>query len=306
MAANLFRKYVWLTDTIYSAGRITFSEINRKWQSCSLNEYQGSNLSRRTFCNWRNEIEELFGLDIHCDLSDNMYYIANADDLQDSTTQRWLLNTFAVTNLVSEAGVLKDKILLEDMPSGAQFLAPIMEAIREGRKLTVHYQRFDAPEGHYFEMEPYCVKAFKLRWYMAGRSSDHPNEVRVYGLDRVHEIKILDEHYTIPEDFQGADFFRNYFGVFVGNAKPTKIKVKVKYIDAQYMRSLPLHHSQRETERNTDYSIFEFFVAPTFDFIQELRTYGAQLEVLEPQSIVDDFIKLTKQYDLIYGKKQKK
>ena len=28
---DLINKYVWLVDTIYKAGRITYEEINQKW-----------------------------------------------------------------------------------------------------------------------------------------------------------------------------------------------------------------------------------------------------------------------------------
>ena len=46
--------------------------------------------------------------------------------------------------------------------------------------------------------------------------------------------------------------------------------------------TLPFHGSQFELERNDEYSIFGFYVAPTYDFIQELRKFGSTLEVLEP------------------------
>ena len=46
--------------------------------------------------------------------------------------------------------------------------------------------------------------------------------------------------------------------------------------------TLPIHGSQFELERNDEYSIFGFYVAPTYDFIQELRKFGSTLEVLEP------------------------
>ena len=31
MAKGLFNRYIWLIDTIYRAGKITFEEINRRW-----------------------------------------------------------------------------------------------------------------------------------------------------------------------------------------------------------------------------------------------------------------------------------
>ena len=31
MAKGLFDRYIWLIDTIYRAGKITFEEINKRW-----------------------------------------------------------------------------------------------------------------------------------------------------------------------------------------------------------------------------------------------------------------------------------
>ena len=61
----------------------------------------------------------------------------------------------------------------------------------------------------------------------------------------------------------------------------------------EYLRTLPLHHSQQETETAEDYSVFTFRLRPTFDFQQELRRYGAAAEVLSPQWLRDVFIKET-------------
>ena len=56
-------------------------------------------------------------------------------------------------------------------------------------------------------------------------------------------------------------------------------------IEIKCLRSLPLHHSQKEVEP----CVFEWFVAPTLDFIQQLRTYGSELEILQPQSLREQF-----------------
>ena len=55
------------------------------------------------------------------------------------------------------------------------------------------------------------------------------------------------------------------------------------------MNTLPLHHSQREELRTPEYSEFSFFIAITYDFIQELRKQGSNLEVLEPEQLRESF-----------------
>ena len=38
MSSNVFHRYIWLADTIYRAGRITFAEINRRWLHNNMSE----------------------------------------------------------------------------------------------------------------------------------------------------------------------------------------------------------------------------------------------------------------------------
>jgi len=51
---------------------------------------------------------------------------------------------------------------------------------------------------------------------------------------------------------------------------------------AKYLRALPLHHSQKEVETNDRHSTFTYYIKPTFDFMQELLSHGADVEVLCP------------------------
>ena len=52
----------------------------------------------------------------------------------------------------------------------------------------------------------------------------------------------------------------------------------------QYVRTLPLHHTQREVETGEWYSVFEYRLKPTFDLKQELLSRGDAVEVLSPRS----------------------
>lgn len=284
MNPNLFNKYIWLVDTIYSAGSITRDEIDRKWSHSALNEYHETQIPRTTFQRWRAGVEEVFGLIIDVNLTDYSYYIANRDELRGNATTQWLLHTFAVTNMVHEGKDIQDKILLESMPSDGMFLTPIMESIRLSHKIQMTYQKFLAAEPHTFGFSPLCLKTFKQRWYVAGISDEHPGEVRVYGLDRVQKVENTAETYVYPKDFDGAAFFHNYYGIWHDEETAVEeVIVRVSARDANYLRSLPLHHSQREIETTQDYAVFRYVIAPTFDFIQELRTHGAALKVLSPQ-----------------------
>jgi predicted DNA-binding transcriptional regulator YafY len=52
-----------------------------------------------------------------------------------------------------------------------------------------------------------------------------------------------------------------------------------------YLRTLPLHHSQRELESTPDYTDFSYDIRPTSDFLGELLRHSNGIEVLEPQEL---------------------
>ena len=77
MAAGQFNKYIWLVDTISSAGRISREEIDKRWARSVLNEKGESGLPERTFFRYKNAVEDMLGIEIKCDrATGGLYYIA--------------------------------------------------------------------------------------------------------------------------------------------------------------------------------------------------------------------------------------
>lgn len=282
MASNLINKYVWLVETIYKAQRITFEEINERWIRSEISE--GLELPLRTFHKWRIAVEEMYGLIIECERKGGYhYYIANAEELKTGGIRNWLLNTISVSNLLIENQHLKDRILLEEIPSGQDYLADIIEAMKKGCCITITYQSYWRDESNTFIVEPYCVKLFKQRWYVAARSPYY-NKVMIYSLDRILHLELLAvERFKMPDSFNPMEYFGEYYGVIIDSDYDVeKVKLKVSAEQANYLRSLPLHHSQQEIQQTGEYSIFELKIRPAYDFIQEILLHGEDVEVLEP------------------------
>ncbi|MDR0834206.1 MAG: WYL domain-containing protein [Candidatus Symbiothrix sp.] len=300
MAKDLFNKYIWLVDTIYRAEKITFEEINQKWMR---NEEMsgGEALPARTFHNQRTAIEELFDINIDCDRRNGyVYFIANKDDMEKGGVRSWLLNTFAVNNLINESHKLKQRILFEEIPSGQRFLTPIIEAMRDGLKIKITYQSFWSGEPHTFEIEPYCVKVFKQRWYLLAYSPDK-DALRTYALDRIQDLCMTDKPFKICKSFNAEIYFDNAFGITVDeNISPCVVKIKVFGNKRKYFNALPLHHSQEEIIKEEDYSVFRYFISPTYEFRQELLSHGAEIEVVSPLEFRAEMAEMAKAMTKLY------
>lgn len=285
--AILFNRYVWLVDTIYRAGRISFEEINAQWKRSSLND-TGEELPLKTFHNHKNAIQQMFDINIECDRrAGYLYYIEHAEDMEQGGVRTWLLNTFAVNHLINESHHLKRRILFEEIPSGQRFLTQIIEAMRDNLTLELTYQSFWNDTASTFEVAPYCVKVFRQRWYVVACSlSDE--RLRVYALDRIQALRTTENAFTLPGDFDPEAYFADSFGVTVDeDCSVERVRILVQGVQRQYLRTLPLHASQKEVETTKDSSVFEFHLRPTLDFQQELLTHAVNaegdIEVLVPQ-----------------------
>lgn len=299
MARDLFKRYIWLVDTIYQARRITLADIIEKWERSSF--YEGKSLDRKTFMRHRKAIQETFDITIPCDKKDNnKYYIENSEEINKGTLRKWLLSTITVNNIIDECQQLRSRIQLEDIPSGQLHLTPLIEAMRSSNTVEITYQSYWREHTSTFEINPYFLKIFKQRWYVVAYS-EGVNEIMIYALDRIVNLATVEKKFIYPADFNPEEYFNSCYGIINDEKiKPQIVKIKVDVYQARYLRGLPLHHSQKELETTDAFSIFEYYIKPTFDFKKELLSMGAQIEIIEPEclkeSILEEIEKMRKKY----------
>lgn len=281
-----FRQYSWLINTLAHAKKMSLERIQQKWIDDDLNEQKS--LSRTTFYRLRQAIEDIFGIIIECDNNnDYQYYISNPEALKDNSTQNWMLQTLTVGNVLIDSLSIKDRLVLEEIPKGMGYLQPIIKAIKDNYRLQMTHKGFESTEAKTTYIEPYCLKLFRQRWYLLGKTEPDYKELRIYALDRILKLEETNQSFVIDPDFLAEDFFRHYFGTFISKA-PTRIVLRAYSKMVPLLRTLPKHQSQKEITTTKDYSDFEYYMAPTFDFRQEILREGSELEVLEPQSFRDE------------------
>jgi len=143
---------------------------------------------------------------------------------------------------------------------------------------------------------------FKRRWYLLCRLVDK-NDFRIFALDRIRELDCTEESFTYPNGFQPNDYFSNYYGISTdGYSQPTTVRLKAYCELPNYLRSLPLHTSQREVATDEKCAIFEYFLIPAFDFVQEILLHGDQIEVLAPLELRDRVAWIVRSMNGLYRK----
>ena len=259
----------------------------------------GDELPLRTFHNHRKAIRDIFDIHINCDTQHGYRYcIDEPERLESDGLRNWLIDSYATLNQIQADKKLEGKIIFEDIPSGHLWLTAITDAMRRNKVLYITHQGFGKPEPNSFEIEPYYLKVVNRRWYVIACSpyysernkakGNKPEVVYlVYALDRITQIEETDKSFHLNKDFDVDEYFVGCCGVITSDVAIERVVILAYNGFADYLRTLPLHSSQKELESNDESTLFEYHVKPTFDFYQLLLAQGDQIEVIEPKSVRD-------------------
>ncbi len=276
---------VWLLEELKKAPMLgyTLEQLQERWRK----RYpHGGELSRTTLFRHRQIIKECFGINITS--RDKMHYrISNPEDLKLNTLANELLASLQEYLLIDEFRDLGDKIQPQQIWSGLEFLYPFASALRDNMKVKIWYQKFTDSKPYEAILHPYCLKASQGRWYLlAHKESEDPKrkdlDVQCFALDRMQSIQMLSEKFRPNKKVDVSTYFDNAYGIWVDekNYPVRDVKIQVTERVAPYLRTLPLHHSQKEIVSSEGWVMFQYHISPTPDFIAELMKWGEEVKIL--------------------------
>lgn len=197
-----------------------------------------------------------------------------------------VLDAVAIQKSASDDQSPDDFIQIDSRPPyrGSEFLLKILTAIREKRQLQFSYQKFvdDAPQLR--TVCPYLLKSFENRWYLVAKREDR---IATYGTDRIHQPEILNTFFE-KENINFEAYFKDSIGITVTDDPPVEIILSFTPLQGKYIKSLPLHHSQKTIVDNAEELRISVFVRPTFELYSKLMSYGASVRVVSPEQVAGE------------------
>ena len=281
--AQIFHQYIWIINTLRAYRKLTLEELSQKWQQDGVAD--GNPLQRSSFNRHRDAILDMFGIIIDCEPRTYKYYISNKEVIGDDSIERWLFSTLTVHGVLADSAAVKDRLVLESAPAGEQYLDTIIRAIKTNHRLLMGYKKFEA-EGYEKVVCPYALKLFRQRWYLLALNDE--GQMRIYALDRITMVELRDDGFEMPADFSAQIYFSEYFGVLTTDIPMAHVVLRAHKWMPNYLRTLPLHHSQRELSSTADYTDFSYDIRPTSDFLGELLRHSNGIEVLQPQELREE------------------
>ncbi len=240
-------------------------------------------ISKRTFQRDIDDIRALYDLDIQYNSSCRKYYIAEENQSYGSDRK---LEAFDIFNIFKVSDQLGEYIQFEKRkPQGTENLFGIIQAIKNKRKIEFTYNKFNQNEESSRLIEPYIVKEFRNRWYVFGKDNADC-EVKNFALDRISTLAITDKEFKKSDTLNIDEYFRNSFGIYIPEDKIIyEVILSFDPLQGKYIKSLPLHESQKVLIDNESEFRIKLNIYLTYDFCMEILSFGDRVKVISPNEL---------------------
>lgn len=288
MAITKLKKLLWIYSKIMSHDAISLKDLQELWFIEKVDD--GKWLPTSSFRKYKNDIESLFDISIICKTKGNnyIYEIVKSDFDQDNPGKEWLAQLLNLELSWNHVSGIKNRIILDEAPIGGKYINQITEAISDSTSLEISYQSFFETYSQQEQIDPYWLKMHNQRWYLVAYSPQKKS-IYPYALDRTLSISKLDKYFTYPKGLSADSYFKDSAGITVDMDYDIEtISFKVYGTQQDYVKTLPLHHSQKIVEQNPELSIFEMVVRPSYELFEKLIAQQYHLEVLYPEWIREE------------------
>jgi len=244
------------------------------------------NISIRTFQRDVEDIAEVYNIIIKYDHSKKVYYI---DDELDPKYYDRFFEAFDVYHALKVNERTKEHIYLENRQSqGTEHLYGLLHAIKNRLQISFSYQKYYKEHAENRTVHPLALKEFKYRWYLVARD-EYDKRVKIYALDRMAAFEISKVHFPEELNFNIHKMLQHCFGIIIpDNEKPQKTVLSFEPFQGKYIKSLPLHETQKILIDNDNELRISLNIYLTHDFKMEILSYGKEVKVVEPQWFAEE------------------
>ena len=241
--------------------------------------------------------DELNGLDFAISILDQFKHLPAIKEFEDA-----IKRIASTVKLNKEARGDSDHIQFDKpfVVKGIEFIEPILKAISEKRVLKFTYQKHGSDSISQNTLEPYLIKEAKNFWYVIGRRTNKgETKILTFALDRIVDLQLTNEYYR-EEEIDKKNFFKNVVGVTLGEGKPVKVLLSFTPIQAKYIKTIPIHHSQKLVKDTDKDTLVSLELVVNTELKMQLLSYGENVRVLKPEQLASEIYETAKKLVAMY------
>jgi predicted DNA-binding transcriptional regulator YafY len=286
------RRYTLIIEKINRNQFPSFEEIHNFLKD------DGFEVSRRTVERDIAAIRNEFGVEITFNKYKEGYFIDVENSLQMDSFFRFLeiVNTAELlTESLSESKETLNYISFDQGGGlkGIELLKPLLNAIKNHRKIKFTHFSFQKEKRKKYSMRPYLLKEYQNRWYVVGIVAGI-DELRTFGLDRIEALEVRDEIFKPDLKLNPLQKFDDAIGLIFSISGKQKVILSFSLSQGYYIKSLPMHHSQKILIDDEVECRFELNVVVNYELIQQILMHHHFVKVIEPATLQNEVKRLLK------------
>lgn len=183
-------------------------------------------------------------------------------------------------NEVEEAVSLQ---LIEYSPAPERVFRSVIEACLARRRLRFTYTSPAANGETERAVDPYHLFNYMGNWHLIGHCHLR-NHLRDFALNRISNVKVLEETFEKPEAFDARAYFRSSFGIFKGKERK-EVALRFSPDKAKWIKDQIWHPDQKARFLKDGSLELSFPVADFSEIKMEILKHGDAVEVIKPEGL---------------------
>lgn len=171
----------------------------------------------------------------------------------------------------------------------------------ENRKARLWYRSPRSGTLHTRDFSPYMIEPSNTGGIYVIGYDDWAEDIRTFKLERLERVEKLAEPYTIPEEFDPHAHLAHAWGIMSGK-QITRVELQFSPSVAAFIRERIWHPSQQLSTLEDGSIRLVVHVADPREMRPWIRSWGGEVEVLEPanlrQELIDEARRMCSVYDI--------
>lgn len=204
-----------------------------------------------------------------------------------------------------QQGTAPGSKLLLDRPRrylGIEYMQDMVEAIHEKKVIRFFYRPFNKQEEKKHTVHPYFIKEYDHRMYLIGKDI-HPTKAPkflIFAFDRMRDVLKMNQSFQ-EEHIDIENYFSSTIGISLPDSKPEIVVLQFLPQQANYLKSQPLHHSQKILKETKHEIRIQLELVRNYEWKALLLSFGQQVKVLKPLSLAEEIKKTAQEMVKLYS-----
>ncbi len=166
-----------------------------------------------------------------------------------------------------------------------EVLRTLTQAWALGRKVELTHEMEDGQTFSY-RFAPYFIEPYAVgrTMHVIGHR-EPPGAIRTFKIERIRTIRLLEEPYALPADFDPSDYLKDAWGIWTAEGRVETVRLRFRPGVARRVEETLWHHTQQITRQPDGSVIWEAQIADWREMLPWIRGWGADCEALAPEGL---------------------